>query len=274
MAATMDDLEIRETVESMLGYGVRVLDVQKKTTFTEEQVLLVNGKRVPLVGRDGDVIRAAMLAGQVPPSELLNELLVRAGILVAPVRVHASSTVTNTTVNRDTVLVSRQGRVVDERVKESKHTELLHTSSTEIWTKVAAAAAAAAAPAPPTPPAAADAPDCPDGRSSAGDCRSSAQIPNGPYHSWPASPSTGPDCPDSGLSSAGQSQSDCRSSASSTAAEPTAPPPPPPPSVQLSSCPVFSGGGAGGEDVVDCRRPSSTIVRHESAPCVSLLLNR
>ena len=134
--ATMDDVELRETVESILGKGIRMLDVEKKTTYKSEEVLLINGVAVPLVGADGDVIRQALLSGQVPPSDVLNSLLISAGIWRHPVRLQTELTVKQTTLNRDAITVSRNGHVVDERLKETKEEDLLHKTSTEVWRAV------------------------------------------------------------------------------------------------------------------------------------------
>ena len=133
----MDDVELRETVESILGQGIRMLDVEKKTTYKSEEVLLINGVAVPLVGADGDVIRQALLSGQVPPSDVLNSLLISAGIWRHPVRLQTELTVKQTTLNRDAITVSRNGRVVDERLKETKEEDLLRKTSTEVWRAVA-----------------------------------------------------------------------------------------------------------------------------------------
>lgn len=77
----MDDSEIQSTVESILGPGVKVIDCEKKNCIREEEVLLINGVPIALEGPDGVAIREAMITGQIPPCDLLNQILVRAGIL-------------------------------------------------------------------------------------------------------------------------------------------------------------------------------------------------
>lgn len=76
----MDDHEIQSTVESILGPGVKVIDCEKKSCVQEEEVLLINGVPITLEGPDGVAIREAMITGQVPPCDLLNRILIRAGI--------------------------------------------------------------------------------------------------------------------------------------------------------------------------------------------------
>lgn len=132
--ASMDDVEIRETCESILGASCRVLDVEKTTSTTNEETLLINGTAVPLIGDAGDVIRTALLNGVAPPADVLAQLLIGAGIWTAPLTVHTTLTTNKTTLNRDTVVVTRRGVVVDERVTETRQEDHLHKTSTEIWT--------------------------------------------------------------------------------------------------------------------------------------------
>ncbi|XP_063217119.1 uncharacterized protein LOC134527956 isoform X2 [Bacillus rossius redtenbacheri] len=128
----MDD-EIQETVESILGKGARVVDCEKKSSVREEEVLLVNGCPIALEGEDGAAIREALLRGTVPHGDLLNQILIRAGILRAPVRLETSLSVKSSVVTREEVTVARGGRVVDERSRET-HEDNFYTSSTsEVW---------------------------------------------------------------------------------------------------------------------------------------------
>ncbi|KAF4524006.1 hypothetical protein B566_EDAN006300, partial [Ephemera danica] len=59
----MEDDEIQETVESILGKGARVVDCEKRSCVREEEILLVNGCPVSLDGETGNAIRAALLQG-------------------------------------------------------------------------------------------------------------------------------------------------------------------------------------------------------------------
>lgn len=71
------DAELQETVEQLVGAGAQVLDCEKRSVVREEEVLLVNGQPLQLQGSDGAAIRKALLAGHVPPHDLLNTVLVR-----------------------------------------------------------------------------------------------------------------------------------------------------------------------------------------------------
>lgn len=132
----MDDPEVQETVESILGKGVKVIDCEKKSTIREEEVLLINGLPVTLEGRDGRAIKQALLTGQVPPCDLLNTLLIRTGILKAPVKLETSLSVKTSTVTKEEVTVARDGKIVDERSRETKENNFYTSTSSEIWEPV------------------------------------------------------------------------------------------------------------------------------------------
>lgn len=129
----MDDPEIQETVESILGKGAKVLDCEKKSSIKEEEVLYINGIPVTLEGRDGVAIRQALITGQVPPCDLLNTLLIKTGILKAPVKLDTSLSVKSTTVVKEEVTVSRQGKVVDERSRETKEQNYYTSALSEVY---------------------------------------------------------------------------------------------------------------------------------------------
>lgn len=131
----MDD-EIQETVESILGKGVKVVDCEKKSCVREEEVLLVNGCPIALEGEDGAAIREALMHGTVPHCDLLNQILIRAGILRAPVRLETSLSVKSSVVTREEVTVARGGQVVDERSRETKEDNYYTSHTSEVWEPV------------------------------------------------------------------------------------------------------------------------------------------
>lgn len=132
----MDDPEIQETVEQILGKRVKVVDCEKKSSIKEEEVLLINGVPVTLEGKDGMAIKQALITGQVPPCDLLNTLLIKTGILKAPVKLDTSLSVKSTTVTKEEVTVSRDGKVVDERSRETKEHNYYTSATTEVYEPV------------------------------------------------------------------------------------------------------------------------------------------
>ncbi|KAK6633843.1 hypothetical protein RUM44_004450 [Polyplax serrata] len=131
----MDD-EIQETVESILGKGVKVVDCEKKSSIREEEVLLINGCPIPLEGEDGVAIREALIHGNVPNCDLLNQILIRAGILKAPVRLETSLSVKSSVVTREEVTVAKGGQIVDERTRETKEDNFYTSNTSEVWEPV------------------------------------------------------------------------------------------------------------------------------------------
>lgn len=128
----MDD-EIQETVESILGKGVKVVDCEKKSSVREEEVLLINGCPIPLEGEDGAAIKDALIHGNVPNCDLLNQILIRAGILRTPVRLETSLSVKSSVVTREEVTVAKGGHIVDERTKETKEDNYYTSNTSEVW---------------------------------------------------------------------------------------------------------------------------------------------
>lgn len=134
--SALDDVEIQEKVESLVGKGTRVVDCEKSTSFQTEEVLLVNGFPVPLVGEQGARIKAALLSGQVPPGDLLNEILMKAGILKNPVELEATCNVKTTTKTTEVMtLRDGSGTLLDERMKEVEEDNEFQSTSKEVWRK-------------------------------------------------------------------------------------------------------------------------------------------
>ncbi|XP_022904097.1 ras-GEF domain-containing family member 1B-like isoform X3 [Onthophagus taurus] len=132
----MDDPEIQETVESILGKGVKVVDCEKKSSIKEEEMLFINGIPVTLEGKDGFAIKQALMTGQVPPCDLLNTLLIKTGILKAPVKLDTTLSVKSTTVTKEEVIVSRDGKIVDERNRETKEHNFYTSEVSEVFEPV------------------------------------------------------------------------------------------------------------------------------------------
>ncbi|KAL7300660.1 hypothetical protein TKK_0006643 [Trichogramma kaykai] len=129
----MDDHEIQSTVEAMLGPDVKIIDCEKQSCVKEEEVLLINGVPITLDEPDGMAIREAMITGQVPPCDLLNRILIRAGIQRVPVRLETSLNVKSSIVTKEEVTVARDGKIVDERSRETKENNSYSSTTSEIW---------------------------------------------------------------------------------------------------------------------------------------------
>lgn len=131
----MDD-EILKTVHSIFGKGVKIVDCEKTASVRQEEVLLINGIPVQLDGLavdDADAIKAALLTGQMPSVDLLNQLLYQAGLLQQSVQLETTLSVKSSMVTTEEVSVSRDGRVLDERISETKEDYTYQSNKNEIW---------------------------------------------------------------------------------------------------------------------------------------------
>lgn len=127
------DEEILKTVEAVLGKNVEIVDCQKTKTISEEETFLINGRPVKLEGIDGAAIKKALLTGQIPPCDLLNKILFRAGILKQPVRMETSLSVKSSLTTTEEITVARNGLILDERSLETKEDNYYSSSCSEIW---------------------------------------------------------------------------------------------------------------------------------------------
>ncbi|KAH8370384.1 hypothetical protein KR093_003248 [Drosophila rubida] len=130
------DEDIMNAVESLFGKDVKVVDCQTSSTVQQEEVLLINGVPVKLDGLpadDASAIKSALLDGQMPAVEHLNQLLFRAGLAQQPIEVETSLTVKSSLTTTEEVLVSRNGQVLDERTVETKEHFNHQSHQKEIW---------------------------------------------------------------------------------------------------------------------------------------------
>lgn len=129
----MMDEEILKTVEAVLGKNVEIVDCQKTKSVQEEEILLINGKQVKLEGKDAAAIKKALLTGQIPPCELLNQILFQAGILRHPVRLETSLSVKSSLTTTEEIRVAKNGLILDERSLETTEDNFYTSSCSEVW---------------------------------------------------------------------------------------------------------------------------------------------
>lgn len=127
------DEEILKTVESVLGKNIEIVDCQKTKTVQEEEILLINGKVVKLEGSDGAAIKKALMTGQIPPCDLLNQILFQAGILRQPVHLETTLSVKSSLTTTEEIRVARNGLILDERSLETKEDNFYTSECNEVW---------------------------------------------------------------------------------------------------------------------------------------------
>lgn len=131
-----EDEEILKTVRSMLGANVEIVDCEKTSTVHEEEVLLINGIPIKLDGENGAAVKKALITGEMPPCDLLNEILFQAGVLRQPVHLETSLSVKSSQITKEEVIVARGGRIIDERSTETQEDNEYTSSCQEIWEPV------------------------------------------------------------------------------------------------------------------------------------------
>jgi hypothetical protein len=129
----MMDEEILKTVEAVLGKDIEIVDCQKTKTVQEEEILFINGKPVKLEGSDAAAIKKAMLTGEIPPCDLLNQLLIRAGILRQPVQLETSLSVKSSLTTTEEIRVARNGKLLNEHSCQTKEDNYYSSICNEVW---------------------------------------------------------------------------------------------------------------------------------------------
>lgn len=127
------DEEILKTVEAVLGKDIEIVDCQKTKSVQEEEILLINGQPVKLEGNEGAAIKKALMTGQIPSCELLNQILFQAGILRQPVRLETSLSVKSSLTTTEEIRVARNGMILDERSLETKEDNFYTSECSEVW---------------------------------------------------------------------------------------------------------------------------------------------
>lgn len=137
----MMDEEILKTVEAVLGKDIEIVDCQQTKSVQEEEILFINGKRVKLEGSDAAAIKKAMLTGEIPPGDLLNQLLIQAGILRKPVQLETSLSVKSTLTTTEEVRIARNGKLLNEHLCQTKEDNYYSSICNEVWEPIGKTAA-------------------------------------------------------------------------------------------------------------------------------------
>ncbi|CAG7716820.1 unnamed protein product [Allacma fusca] len=130
----MNELQIQEKVEDLAGKSAKILDCEQNTMSQMEEVLLVNGIPISLAGEEGAKIKEALILGEVPPCDLVNNMLIRAGIETNPVELETTVNVKSSikTLEHSTFL-DCNGVLVDEKMKEKEDEDEFRKVNVEIW---------------------------------------------------------------------------------------------------------------------------------------------
>ena len=100
------------------------------------QVLLVNGTPITLEGEEGLAIKECLLKGAIPNQDLINHLLIKAGLLLKPVKVSTELTVKDTRTKTENVILHRNGTILDEKSRAGQETQVYSSATEENWLPV------------------------------------------------------------------------------------------------------------------------------------------
>jgi len=123
-------------VKEMLGPDQRVVSVEKTVVVREEEVLLVNGTPITLVGEEGMQIKDCLLKGTIPNQDLINHLLMKAGLLRQPVKVKTELNVKTSNTQAENVFLHKNGKILDENCVERTEVNEYNSQTEEEWLPV------------------------------------------------------------------------------------------------------------------------------------------
>jgi len=129
--------KVEEAVHELLGPDQKIVGVEKKVIVREEEVIMVNGTPIALEGQEGEAIKECLLRGAIPNQDLLNHLLYKAGLIVAPNTskpVKTEMNLTTALTTRESAFLHQNGTVLDHRVHQAKDVSRSSTSrQDDIW---------------------------------------------------------------------------------------------------------------------------------------------
>ena len=127
--------EILNTVHSMFGKNVNIVDCQTNSSIVQEEVLLINGVEIKINGdmtNEADAIKNALLDGQIPSVELLNQLLYQAGLAQQPIELETALSVQSSLKTTEDVRVSKKGEILNEKTTETKEDYIYNSKESQI----------------------------------------------------------------------------------------------------------------------------------------------
>jgi len=123
-------------VHDMLGPNQRLVSVEKNVCVREEEVLLVNGTPITLDGEEGIAIKECLLKGSIPNQDLINHLLMKAGLLMKPVQVKTELNVKTAVTRSENVFLHKNGTILDETSREKREVNEYQSKVEEEWLPV------------------------------------------------------------------------------------------------------------------------------------------
>lgn len=132
----MDNPNIQNTVESMLGNNMRIIDCETKTSVKQEELFLINGKPINLDDTENAALKNVFLTGEIPACSVMNDILIRAGILERNVNIETSMTVKSSIVSKEEIQIAEKGTLLKSSVNQSNEENLYSSYTSEIWSNI------------------------------------------------------------------------------------------------------------------------------------------
>ena len=136
-------------IRTYFSFLLKVVSVEKSVCVREEEVLLVNGTPITLEGEEGKAIKDCLLRGAIPNQvtgkaaqkatsivifqDLINHLLIKAGLLLKPMKVSTELNVKSSTTRSENVFLHKNGEILDEQCRQRSEVQEYRSEVEEDW---------------------------------------------------------------------------------------------------------------------------------------------
>lgn len=128
----MDSKNVQDTIENMLGKNMNIIDCETTTVVSQEELLFINGTPVKLNESDNETLNNVLVTGELPGCNVLNDILIRAGLLQRNFNIETSLTVKSTVVLKEDIQITDNG-YVHNTSNQSQENNFYSSYCSEVW---------------------------------------------------------------------------------------------------------------------------------------------
>lgn len=129
----MENKNVQDTIKNMLGKNMKIIDCETTTFVSQEELLFINGTQVKLNECDSETLNNVLVTGEVPACSVMNDILIRAGILQRNFNIESSLTVKSTVVLKEDIQITEKGTILNSTSNQTKDDNIYSSFCSEIW---------------------------------------------------------------------------------------------------------------------------------------------
>lgn len=129
----MENKNVQDTIKDMLGENMKIIDCETTTYISQEELLFINGTQVKLNECDSETLSSVLVTGDLPACSVMNDILIRAGILQRNFNIESSLTVKSTVVLKEDIQITEKGTILNSTSNQTKDDNIYSSFCSEIW---------------------------------------------------------------------------------------------------------------------------------------------